>query len=65
MIGRWPSGAPLMLAPDADQPELGSDLQRMNNFLYANDRRATPGPALPARRAYQAHESARHGASGA
>ena len=30
-----------MLAPDADQPELGSDLQRMNNFLYAdpgNDR---------------------------
>ncbi len=36
MIGRWPSGAPLMLAPDADQPELGSDLQRMNNFLYMN-----------------------------
>jgi len=35
IIGRWPSGAPLMLAPDADQPELGSDLQRMNNFLYA------------------------------
>jgi Dyp-type peroxidase family len=36
MIGRWQSGAPLMLAPDADQPELGSDLQRMNNFLYAD-----------------------------
>jgi deferrochelatase/peroxidase EfeB len=35
VIGRWPSGAPLMLAPDADQPQLGSDLQRMNNFLYA------------------------------
>ena len=39
IIGRWPSGAPLMLAPDADQPELGSDLQRMNNFLYAERQR--------------------------
>jgi Dyp-type peroxidase family len=38
MIGRWQSGAPLMLAPDADQPEIGADFQRMNNFLYASDR---------------------------
>lgn len=37
MIGRWPSGAPLMLAPDEDRPELGSDLQQMNNFFYAED----------------------------
>ena len=37
MIGRWPSGAPLMLAPDEDRPELGSDLQQMNNFLYGED----------------------------
>jgi deferrochelatase/peroxidase EfeB len=37
MIGRWPSGAPLMLAPDEDRPELGSDLQQMNNFLYGDD----------------------------
>jgi deferrochelatase/peroxidase EfeB len=37
MIGRWPSGAPLMLAPEEDRPELGSDLQQMNNFLYAED----------------------------
>lgn len=36
VIGRWPSGAPLVLAPDADQPEIGSDLQRMNNFLYTS-----------------------------
>jgi Dyp-type peroxidase family len=35
VIGRWKSGAPLMLAPDVDQPELGSDFQLMNNFLYA------------------------------
>ena len=37
MIGRWPSGAPLMLAPEEDRPELGSDLQQMNNFFYAED----------------------------
>ena len=37
MIGRWPSGAPLMLAPEEDRPELGSDLQQMNNFLYGED----------------------------
>jgi Dyp-type peroxidase family len=37
MVGRWPSGAPLMLAPEQDAPEMGSDLQRMNNFSYAED----------------------------
>jgi Dyp-type peroxidase family len=37
MIGRWPSGAPLMLAPEQDVPELGSDLQQMNHFTYAQD----------------------------
>ena len=37
MVGRWPSGAPLMLAPEQDAPELGSDLRQMNNFTYAQD----------------------------
>jgi Dyp-type peroxidase family len=37
MVGRWPSGAPLMLAPEQDAPALGSDLQQMNNFTYAQD----------------------------
>jgi Dyp-type peroxidase family len=37
MVGRWPSGAPLMLAPEQDAPELGSDLQRMNHFTYVQD----------------------------
>src|SRR5580658_10071489 len=37
MVGRWPSGAPLMLFPEQDSPELGSDLQQMNNFTYAQD----------------------------
>jgi Dyp-type peroxidase family len=37
MVGRWPSGAPLMLASEEDAPELGSDLKQMNNFTYAQD----------------------------
>lgn len=37
MIGRWPSGAPLMLSPDRDDPELGADDQRNNDFRYADD----------------------------
>src|SRR5215217_6384475 len=34
MIGRWPSGAPLVLSPEQDDPELGADYQRNNDFLY-------------------------------
>jgi Dyp-type peroxidase family len=37
MIGRWPSGAPLALAPDKDDPELGADPSRNNDFLYRED----------------------------
>jgi len=37
MVGRWRSGAPLALAPDADDPELGADAQRSNAFLYGDD----------------------------
>jgi Dyp-type peroxidase family len=37
LVGRWRSGAPLTLAPDKDNPSLGADPQRNNNFDYAND----------------------------
>ena len=38
MVGRWPSGAPLVLAPERDDPELGADPQRNNDFgYYAED----------------------------
>jgi Dyp-type peroxidase family len=37
MFGRWKSGAPLALAPDRDDPALGADDKRNNNFLYADD----------------------------
>ncbi len=35
MVGRWPSGAPLVLAPDKDDPALGVDETRHNAFTYA------------------------------
>jgi deferrochelatase/peroxidase EfeB len=34
LMGRWRSGAPLVLCPDADDPALGKDLQRTNDFNY-------------------------------
>jgi len=34
LMGRWRSGAPLTLAPDGDDPELGADPQRNNDFNY-------------------------------
>lgn len=33
-MGRWRSGAPLVLAPDSDDPELGADPMRNNDFGY-------------------------------
>ena len=37
LFGRWRSGAPLTLAPVKDDPTLGQDTQRNNDFTYAND----------------------------
>ena len=37
LVGRWRSGAPLTLAPDPDDPELGADQRRNNDFTYAGD----------------------------
>jgi Dyp-type peroxidase family len=44
LVGRWRSGAPLTLAPDVDNPALGADPQRNNNFDYANDPRGRQVP---------------------
>lgn len=35
LMGRWRSGAPLTLAPEKDDPALGADPQRNNDFNYA------------------------------
>jgi Dyp-type peroxidase family len=37
MMGRWRSGAPLALSPERDDPGLGADPQRNNDFLYKDD----------------------------
>jgi Dyp-type peroxidase family len=37
MVGRWRSGAPLVLAPERDDPKLGADVDRNNSFSYADD----------------------------
>ncbi len=37
MVGRWRSGAPLALSPEQDDPELGADPTRNNDFLYDDD----------------------------
>jgi Dyp-type peroxidase family len=34
LMGRWKSGAPLVLAPEHDDPELGADPMRNNDFNY-------------------------------
>ena len=34
LMGRWRSGAPLVLAPERDDPELGEDPLRNNDFNY-------------------------------
>ena len=59
MVGRWRSGAPLALAPDHDDPALGADEQRNDDFGFSDDptglkvplcahiRRTNPRDGLP------------------
>jgi len=44
MVGRWQSGAPLALAPTEDDPALGANPQRNNDFLYGDDPRGFKCP---------------------
>ena len=44
LMGRWRSGAPLTLAPDQDDPALGADPMRNNDFTYAGDPRGHQVP---------------------
>src|SRR5262249_58291362 len=44
LVGRWRSGAPLTLAPDKDNPALGADPKRNNDFDYAKDERGRQVP---------------------
>ncbi|HKY04915.1 MAG TPA: peroxidase, partial [Blastocatellia bacterium] len=33
-MGRWPSGAPLVLCPEQDDPAIAADPERLNDFKY-------------------------------
>jgi hypothetical protein len=44
LVGRWRSGAPLTLAPEVDNPALGADPHRNNDFIYSNDPRGRQAP---------------------
>mgnify|MGYP006968051584 FL=1 len=37
MVGRWRSGAPLILSPDHDDEDLGADPERNNDFTFRDD----------------------------
>lgn len=43
LVGRWPSGAPLVRAPAADDPDLAADNDVNNDFLFSD---ATPTATL-------------------
>ncbi|MET0390746.1 MAG: hypothetical protein ABW321_32535, partial [Polyangiales bacterium] len=38
LVGRWPSGAPILERPTADDPVLGADPVRNNDFEFEGDR---------------------------
>jgi Dyp-type peroxidase family len=44
LMGRWPSGAPLALAAEQDDPVLARDSMRNNDFTYGNDVRGINCP---------------------
>jgi Dyp-type peroxidase family len=44
LVGRWRSGAPLALTPKVDDPSLGEDPRRINDFDYADDPRGLRTP---------------------
>jgi Dyp-type peroxidase family len=44
LVGRWRSGAPLTLAPEVDDPALGADPKRNNDFNYSKDPNGRKAP---------------------
>ncbi len=44
LVGRWRSGAPLALSPTSDDPALGENPRRINDFDYADDPRGLKTP---------------------
>ncbi|KAJ6501278.1 hypothetical protein DFH09DRAFT_326447 [Mycena vulgaris] len=55
MIGRWKSGAPVFLAPFADDPALGADPTRNNDFTYAESGQSVASTANQTKCPFSAH----------
>jgi Dyp-type peroxidase family len=53
LVGRWKSGAPVILAPSADDPSLADGTPRVNDFEFGDDREGVVCPwAAHVRKAY-------------
>ena len=46
LVGRWPSGAPLALSPDQNNPELAKDDSKNNDFGYGKDTQGHKTPVI-------------------
>jgi Dyp-type peroxidase family len=46
LVGRWPSGAPLSLSPEQDDPQLAADRDKNNMFGYDNDQQGYRTPVI-------------------
>lgn len=46
LVGRWPSGAPLALSAEQDDPQLAKDPDKNNNFEYADDEDGYKTPVI-------------------
>lgn len=44
LVGRWPNGAAVVDHPDADDPDLGTDPARNNDFEFDSDRKGLTCP---------------------
>jgi Dyp-type peroxidase family len=47
LVGRWPSGAPIMRSPGADDPALAGDEFANNHFLFEDDTRPSVLQPIP------------------
>ncbi|KAJ6537953.1 DyP-type peroxidase [Mycena capillaripes] len=55
MIGRWKSGAPVFLSPQFDDPDLGKDPFRNNNFTFAEPGQNKSDPTDQSKCPFSAH----------
>ncbi|KAJ7054385.1 fungal peroxidase [Mycena amicta] len=55
MVGRWKSGAPVFLSPTVDNPKLGADPSKNNDFTYAAPGETVADPTDQTKCPFSAH----------